>query len=156
MLWLSPDESSATLLSRVTSCGMRLLRVDYPPILDLLVEGAITLTTVTLLARHLTAENHRPVLEAARHKSKAEVQMIVAGLNPQPDVPSSVRKLAEPQPAVHPLAPERYKLQVTISAGTRAKLRRAQDLLRHTDPDSDEAAVIDRALTLLVEHLERT
>ena len=160
---------------------------DYPVILDLLAEGAITLTTVTLLGRHLSAENHVAVLEAARHKSKADVEMLVAMLTPQPDVPSSVRKAPErklaaahsipavvpaaaaspvpapvrapeqlPSPAVvRPLAPERYKLQVTISAETRATLRRAQDLLRHTQTGADEAAIIDRALTLLVEHLER-
>ena len=54
---------------------------------------------------------------------------------------------------VRAIAPERYKLQVTIGAETRAKLRRAQDLLRHTNRTADEAAVIDRALTVLVEQL---
>jgi hypothetical protein len=56
---------------------------------------------------------------------------------------------------VRAIAPERYKLQVTIAAETRAKLRRAQDLLRHTNRRTDEAAVIDRALTVLVEQLEK-
>ena len=171
---------------------------DFPLVMDLLIEGAITLTTVTLLGRHLTDENHVAVLESARHKSKAEVEMLVATLDPQPDVRSSVRRLptstrkatpvapliadvaetiTAPQPAprephsapppppacpepveravVRPLAPERYKLQVTIGADTRAKLQRAQDLLRHTNRCTDEAAVIDRALTLLVAQLEK-
>ena len=172
--------------ARIAAAGAA---VDYPLILDLLVEGAITLTTVTLLGRHLTPENHVAVLTSARHKSKSDVERIVATLRPQPDVPLTVRKipeapralptagpngsvasrLAEPpsqtpgppvvpvrQPAViRPLAPERYKLQVTISGETRAKLRRAQDLLRHTRERGDEGDVIDRALTLLVEQLER-
>ena len=61
-----------------------------------------------------------------------------------------------PQPAVvKAVAPERYKLQVTIGAETRTKLRLAQDLLRHTNRSADEAAVIDRALTVLVEQLEK-
>ena len=132
--------------ARIAAAGWA---ADYPLILDLLVEGAITLTTVTLLGRHLTPENHVAVLEAARHKSKAQVEMLIATLTPQPDVPSSVAAV------VRPLAPERYMLQVTISAETRATLRRAQDLLRHTETGADEAAVIDRALTLLVEQLER-
>jgi hypothetical protein len=170
----------------------------FPIVMDLLIEGAITLTTVTLLGRHLTAENHAALLESARHKSKADVEMLVATLHPQPDVPSSVRKVPAPKapaPTAAPLisdmtdavaiplattrepqstpppqapcpkpvegtvvravAPERYKLQVTISAETRAKLRRAQDLLRHTNRSADEAAVIDRALTVLVEQLEK-
>ena len=61
-----------------------------------------------------------------------------------------------PRPAVvAPLTPERYKIQVTVSGDTVAMLRRAQDLLRHAVPGGDPAVVIDRALTLLVEHLER-
>lgn len=60
------------------------------------------------------------------------------------------------QPAiVRPVAAQRYKLQVTINEETRAKLRRAQDLLRHTNRNGDEAAVIGRALTLLIEQLEK-
>ena len=46
-------------------------------------------------------------------------------------------------------------MQVTIGTDPRAKLRRAQDLLRHTNRSADEAAVIDRALTVLVEQLEK-
>jgi hypothetical protein len=57
---------------------------------------------------------------------------------------------------VIPLAPERYKMQLTVSAETHRKLRRAQDLLRHTIPDGDPAEIFDRALTLLVARLEKT
>lgn len=54
------------------------------------------------------------------------------------------------------LAPTRYSLHLTMTAETHAKLRRAQDLLRHVVPSGDPAAVVERALTLLVEHLERS
>jgi len=61
-----------------------------------------------------------------------------------------------PPPAVMtPLAPGRYSLRLTISEETHAKLRRAQDLLAHAVPPGDTAAVLDRALTLLVAQLER-
>ena len=40
-----------------------------------------------------------------------------------------------------PLAPELYKLQVTLRRSTHEKLRRVQDLLRHTLPDGDVAAI---------------
>jgi hypothetical protein len=56
---------------------------------------------------------------------------------------------------VEPLTPERYRVQLTISAETHARLRRAQDLLRHQLPNGDLAVVFDRALTLLVTELER-
>jgi HNH endonuclease len=160
-------------------------------ILELLADGAVTLTTICLLAPHLTSENHAKVLEAARHKSKRDVEHLVAALRPQPAVPSSVRKLptakvsevpgTRPQVAdaarlescpeavpervpapskrvavVAPIAPAQYKVQITVSAETYEKLRRAQDLLRHTIPDGDPAVIFDRALTLLLTNLEKT
>ncbi len=56
---------------------------------------------------------------------------------------------------VRPLAPGRYRLQITVSAETHAKLRRARDLLRHAIPNGDEALIVDRALTVLLEQLEK-
>jgi 5-methylcytosine-specific restriction endonuclease McrA len=47
-------------------------------------------------------------------------------------------------------------VQFTISKDTHDKLRRVQDLLRHRVPNGDPAAIFDRALTLLLEELERT
>ena len=158
----------------------------FPAILAALEEGSVTLTTVRLLASHLTAANHQDVLALARHKGKREVEELVASLRPLPPVPSTIRKLpdrqvlldtnpvaptpmaAAPSPPVAtpaismaarpmetPLAPERYKLQFTISRETHAKLRRVQALGRHVIPSGDPAAIFDRALTLLLQDLER-
>ena len=52
---------------------------------------------------------------------------------------------------VTPLAPEGYKLQVTLSRETHEKLRRAQALSRHTPAGGNIVAILDRALTLLVD-----
>src|ERR687892_1363688 len=65
----------------------------YPVLLEQLTDGSVTLTTVGLLTAHLTPENHRELLERARHKSKREVEELVARLRPQPPVPSAVRRL---------------------------------------------------------------
>jgi hypothetical protein len=56
---------------------------------------------------------------------------------------------------VTPLATDRYQITFTASAETREKLQLAQDLLRHTIPSGDAAAIIDRALTVLLEDLAR-
>jgi hypothetical protein len=160
----------------------------HPVILDMLSAGSVNLTTVCLLAPHLTEENHVDVLNTARHKSKREVEHLVASLRPQPAVPSVVRKLPDrvssttvgtatattwtpegaplvvPAPTtqpparsvVSPLAPERYKVQFTVTRETYDKLRRVQDLLRHSIPNGDPAAIFDRALTLLLKEAERT
>ena len=69
----------------------------FPLVLDLLASGRVNLTTVRLLAPHLTEENHRSVLEEASGQTRREVEKIVARLNPQPDVPSSIRKLPTPR-----------------------------------------------------------
>jgi 5-methylcytosine-specific restriction endonuclease McrA len=162
---------------------------SYPVILDLLEQSAITLTAVRLLAPHLTAENHAAVLASARHKSRREVEELIAALSPKPDAPVIVRKMPQPRavppaapllpatpaeaprqmaaaetPApvrvvpsrvVTPLAPERYRIQLTVSRETHDRFRRAQALLRHAVPSGDAGEIFDRALTLLVANLER-
>ena len=76
-----------------------------PLVLDLLRDGSINLTTITLLGRHLTTENHEQVLRAAMHKSKREIEVQVAALRPRPDVPAIIRRLPAAKPAVGSSAP---------------------------------------------------
>ncbi len=65
-------------------------------------------------------------------------------------------RAAEACPSViAPLAPARYKVQFTASEALHDKLRRAQDLLRHRIPDGNVAEVMELALALLVEKLEK-
>ena len=66
----------------------------WPVLVELVAEGALHLTAIGLLAPHLTPDNHEGVLTAARHKTKREVEVIVAELRPQPPVPSMIRKVA--------------------------------------------------------------
>jgi hypothetical protein len=158
----------------------------FPIVLQLLADGAVNLTAIGLLAPHLTLGNHHDLLESARHKSKRDVEHLVAALRPLPPVPSIVRKLPVPKapevvraqtdavrndaavastppaasppnrPAVvGPLAPDRYKVQFTVPRETYDKLCRAQDLLRHSIPTGDPAAIFDRALSLLLTNLEK-
>jgi hypothetical protein len=61
-----------------------------------------------------------------------------------------------PRPVVKPSAPERYRVQFTIGEHTHAKLRRVQALLRREIPDGDPGAIFDRALSLLLDRVERT
>jgi hypothetical protein len=67
----------------------------FPEILEQLDDGSLTITSVRLLARHLTADNHRELLAAAGHRNKREVEELLARRFPQPDTPSSVRKAPE-------------------------------------------------------------
>lgn len=188
-----------------------------PDIIALLRDGALTLTTVTLLAPHLTTENCDNLLRQASCKSKREVEHLIARLRPVADAPTSIRKLPmrhhDPTPTEPPgyveqmpegsgspvvvrddatipepvvtnavpliapsacaatahdssrrtpsaaliqsTAPGRYRMQLTISRDTHDKLRRAQALLRPAVPNGDAAEILGRALTCLVEKLER-
>jgi hypothetical protein len=56
---------------------------------------------------------------------------------------------------VKALAPEQYKVPLTITGATHRKLKQVQDLLRHVTPTGDLAVIFDRALTLLLADLKR-
>ena len=173
----------------------------FPVVLDAIEQGQLSLTSARLLAPHLTEDNHARVLAAAVHKSKREVEELVAALNPQPQASPVIRRVPSapsappserssplaqiedehespgvdgpaPRPvlsavqnvtrqsplavaAVKPVAPALYRLHVTLPVATYEKLGRAQRILRHAVPSGDPAEILDRALTLLVEHLER-
>jgi hypothetical protein len=58
-----------------------------------LAAGGLSVTTVRLLAPHLTAENHERLLAAADGKGKRDVQHLLATWFPQPDVAPTVRRI---------------------------------------------------------------
>ena len=74
----------------------------FPVILERLADGEMTLTTVGVLAPHLTPDNYGALIDAARHKSKREVEHVIATLRPQPLASSLIRKL--PSPITGPVA----------------------------------------------------
>jgi hypothetical protein len=83
-------------------------------ILDVLAAGSMTLTSVRVLGRHLTLENHLAVLEKAKGRTRHQIDALVAELAPQPDVPTSIRKL----PALTAPSPTLPASLVPIPAGT--------------------------------------
>jgi hypothetical protein len=101
-------------------------RAEVPLLLERLETGDITLTTIGLLAPHLTPDNHQQLVEAARHKKKREVEQLVAARQPQPRwrLPyASCRGQRDRKP----LDAERYRVQFTVTSDTFDKLRRVQD-----------------------------
>ena len=79
----------------------------YPMLLAMLSDGRIHLSGIGKLAAHLTDANCEEVLARAAHKSKREIEELVAELAPKPDVPASVRKL-----------PTRPKITPSLELGT--------------------------------------
>src|SRR3954453_13910832 len=68
----------------------------FPAILVALASGDLTLTSVTLLGPVLTEDNHAGLIATARHRSKRQVEQLVATLRPQPAVVATLRKLRAP------------------------------------------------------------
>lgn len=156
----------------------RISRV-FPMVLELVSEGSLSVTNARLLIPVLTHENQHDVLEAARNQRKRAVELLIARLRPQPDVPAVIRKLpcaalplasaatapapearlpAPPatRPVIAPLAPERFKIQFTADGETHELMRKAQALARHRIPSGDIAQIVKLALRVFVADLERT
>jgi 5-methylcytosine-specific restriction endonuclease McrA len=156
----------------------------FPALYPALADGRLHLTAVVLLAPHLTPENVDELVAAASHKTKAEIELLLAERFPRPDVETSVRAMTTesatalelspgtvvpsfvPGSSVRmgplpthsksaPLSAERFEWHLTVSRRTQEKLRRAQALLGHSVPSGDLPEVLERALDALVEKLEK-
>src|SRR5262249_40523706 len=77
---------------------------QHPVLLDMLRDGRLHLSGIAKLVPHLTPENQEAVLARAAHRSKREIEELIAELAPKPEVPSTVRAVprrqAEPSAVV--------------------------------------------------------
>jgi hypothetical protein len=77
----------------------------HPMLLTMLGDGRLHLTGIVKLAPHLTQENRDTLLERATHRSKRQIEELVAEIAPRPDVPAVMRKLPEKKPLPRPSLP---------------------------------------------------
>src|SRR5262245_14480987 len=153
----------------------------FPAIFEALAEGRLHLTAVTLLAPHLTEASAPDLLAAAAHKSRSEIEQLLAERFPRTEslpmvetLPDSsgptraqlspgkaepvaqARAEAPPPPATTmPTSRTRFTLQLTRSQDTHDKLRYAQELLGHQIPNGDLAQVLERVLELAIAQIEK-
>jgi len=145
----------------------------FPDLLVRIERGDLTLSTISLLHDTLTEATYEELVEAAAGKTKAEVQALLTKRSPIPDVPATITGIptqppiptlgGEAVPAraaaggwqLAPLSETRHKVQFTASDELRKKLERAQDLMRHANAEGDLAVVVERAVDLLLEKLEK-
>ncbi|HYR52323.1 MAG TPA: hypothetical protein VET83_06885 [Candidatus Dormibacteraeota bacterium] len=157
----------------------------FPALLPELAEGRLHLTAVSLIAPHLTPENVTELIEAATHKGRSEIEVMVARRFSPDQLPPRIQAISAPigvqlapeqvgapfagstdeartHTRVESPAPqsgsdsqERYFLPLTIAKSTREKLRQAQALLSHAVPAGDVAQLFDRALDALITQLEK-
>jgi hypothetical protein len=103
------------------------------------------------LLRRLPAP-HRATQVAAESSQES---ITVPQALPTPTAPPTVPPRPAPRPIIQALAPERYRVQFTIGQQTQEKLRRLQALLRREIPDGDPGVIFDRAISLLLDTVER-
>jgi hypothetical protein len=96
----------------------------FPVLIDMLRASELHLCGVCLLVPHLTVENHQTLLAAARHKSKREIERLLAVSFPRPNVATTVRRLPEPK-----------REEVNDASTTR-------DAASGVEPDSDPRASV--------------
>lgn len=75
---------------------------------------------------------------------------------PPPVAPPPVELRLSAPARIEPLAPARYKVQLTASAELKGKLELARDLLRHAVPSGDYATILERALDLLIADVKKS
>ncbi len=84
--------SDAEAYLRITAA--RLAR-RFPLVLEMLADGRLHLSAIAKLAPHLTEDNAEALLGRAAHRSKREIELLVADIAPRPDVPSRMRRLPD-------------------------------------------------------------
>jgi HNH endonuclease len=69
---------------------------EHPVLLEMLADGRMHLSGIAKLVPHLNAQKRDAVLARAIHRSKRDIEALIAELAPRPDAPSVVRKLPQP------------------------------------------------------------
>jgi hypothetical protein len=86
--------SDAEAYLRITAA--RLSR-RFPMVLAMLADGRLHLSAIAKLAPHLHEDNAEVLLGRAAHRSKRDIDLLVAEVAPRPDVPSRMRRLPAPE-----------------------------------------------------------
>jgi len=90
----------------------------FPVIFDMVADGRLHLSGVVLLAAHLTEHNAGELLEAATHKTKLEIEKLLAERFPRPDLPAIVQALPQAAPVPPVPAPAHPASELQLSPGT--------------------------------------
>jgi len=78
-----------------------------PELLDMLADGRLHLSAIAKLAPHLSEKNAEALLGRAVHKTKRQIEELVAEVAPRSEVPSRMRKLPLARSGRGQLGPDR-------------------------------------------------
>src|SRR5215208_3314809 len=108
----------------------------FPVLFDHLESGAMTLSSIRLLGRHLTKENHQAAIERAKGCTLSQIEVLIVEIAPKPDVPTSMRKLPK-----QPSMPETGEATSTVLTGRASETAAANP----ADPPRDFATTAAKA-----------
>ena len=83
---------------------------QYPAVLVALADGRLHMRAVLMLAPHLKSWNADELVAAATHKTRDEIELLLAERFPRPDLPQRLQPIPSPpmpSPVATPPAPER-------------------------------------------------
>src|SRR5215208_5317800 len=103
----------------------------FPVLFDHLESGAMTLSSIRLLGRHLTPENHEAAILRAKGCTLRQSEVLIAEIAPKPDAPTSMRKVRQP-----PSMPEPGQAMPMVLTGGVSETRAEHP----ADPPRDFAA----------------
>jgi hypothetical protein len=75
---------------------------QFPAIFTAVSDGRLNLNAILMLTPYLTPDTAAELLAAAAHKTKPEIELLLAQRFPQPDLPAQVRALTPTPPTVQP------------------------------------------------------
>src|SRR6059036_2627540 len=77
----------------------------YPDIFTALAEGRLHLSAVVMLAPHLTPQNADELISSASHKTKSEIERLLAERFPRSEMPERVQAVPLTAPSLVTVAP---------------------------------------------------
>jgi len=126
----TPDYSSRETRGAREACAWKPGR-EFPAVFAAIVECRLHMTGALLLAPHLTADNFAGLLEVTAHKTKEDIELLLAHRFPRQDVPERVQPInPSPRPLPQPespsgpplLAPEDVASDITHAQAVSASL----------------------------------
>jgi hypothetical protein len=146
---LTPENHEAVL---ARACGRSRRQIEA------LIAELAPRPDVPSSVRKLPTATPAPTLLPAATATPMATRVEAAALaspEPAPPVICSPLSPTTRRPIIETTSPERYRVQFTIGKESHDKLRRVQALLRREIPDGDPGTIFDRALTLLLEKVEK-
>ena len=136
-----------------------------PQIFEAIADGRVHLSGMKLLVPFIDEENVDELIDAATHRTKREIELLLAERFPQPLPEEGVEEVnvkdvnapghVPPRSGVKPMAPGRYLVQYGATEHQQQRIEYARQLMSHRNPTGNLSVLHMAALELFIEQLEK-